>query len=102
MFGGHCAYCGKNIDFDDMTIDHVHPQCKGGSNEFENTYPCCQLCNNQKGSMSIGEFRDYIQNIEEQLDENKTYRLALRYKKLSIKQPKIKFFFEKYESHKNI
>ena len=31
-YEGHCAYCGKKIDFDDMTIDHIVATSKGGSN----------------------------------------------------------------------
>ena len=29
-FTGHCAYCGRKLDFDEMTYDHIHPQSKGG------------------------------------------------------------------------
>ena len=40
-FDGHCAYCGKSIEFDDMTIDHILPQSKGGKDTVENTVPAC-------------------------------------------------------------
>lgn len=33
-FDGHCAYCGKKIEFDDMTIDHILPQSKGGKDMY--------------------------------------------------------------------
>ena len=33
-FDGHCAYCGKSIEFDDMTIDHILPQSKGGKDMY--------------------------------------------------------------------
>ena len=41
-FDGHCAYCGKKIEFDDMTIDHILPQSKGGKDTEENNVPACQ------------------------------------------------------------
>lgn len=99
LFGGKCAYCGKKLDFDDMTVDHVLPQCKGGTNDPENTYPACYLCNNQKADMTLEEFREYISNIEEELDTNKAYRLALRFNKISVKPRDIKFYFENYNKY---
>lgn len=118
-YDGHCAYCGKKIEFDDMTIDHIVPSSKGGVNTLDNTIPSCQLCNNQKADRSV-ESRFYafalsapaalqlestsrvlsscsfIENITETLDEDKQYRLALRYKKVvPVKPIPVKFYFEK-------
>ena len=95
-YDGHCAYCGKKIDFDDMTIDHIVAISKGGSNDIANTIPSCQLCNNQKADRTVEEFRAFLESITETLDENKQYRLALRYKKIAIVKPApIVFYFEK-------
>lgn len=95
-YNGHCAYCGKKIDFDDMTIDHILATSKGGSNDLANTIPSCQLCNNQKADRTIEEFRTFLENIKETLDENKQYRLALRYKKITtVKSAPIVFYFER-------
>lgn len=97
-YDGHCAYCGKKIEFDDMTIDHILPQSKGGKDTPENTVPACQLCNNQKADRSVEEFRDFISNLTDSLDENKQYRLAIRYKKVvPVKPASVDFYFE---SHK--
>ena len=94
-YDGHCAYCGKKIEYDDMTIDHIIPQSKGGKDNLENTIPSCQLCNNQKGNRSVEEFREFVANIVDVLDENKQYRLALRYKKIAVvKRSPIIFYFE--------
>lgn len=128
-YDGHCAYCGKKIEFDDMTSSSLDfgadwfllcqnhysqvgsssphklkfagtpmgkPSSKGGANTLENTIPSCQLCNNQKADRSIEEFRLFIENITETLDEDKQYRLALRYKKVApVKPAPVKFYFEK-------
>lgn len=32
-----------------MTIDHVIPKVKGGSDDMSNLVPCCSLCNWKKG-----------------------------------------------------
>lgn len=96
-FQGKCAYCGRKIEFDDMTLDHIHPHSKGGTKTRENIYPSCHLCNNQKGDKSVEEFRDYLKNIYEYLDDNPIYRIALRYNELNIKKHNIQFFFETIE-----
>ena len=41
-----CAYCGSK---NDLTIDHVIPRCKGGSDFSKNVVCCCRDCNQSKG-----------------------------------------------------
>ena len=41
-----CAYCG---DKDNLTIDHIVPRCKGGSDFTKNVVCCCSKCNQRKG-----------------------------------------------------
>ena len=45
-FGGLCFYCWEKSNA--LTIDHVQPQSKGGSNYFANLQPACLDCNNRK------------------------------------------------------
>ena len=40
-----CAYCGSEHK---ITIDHVIPQCKGGSDFITNVVACCESCNRSK------------------------------------------------------
>jgi hypothetical protein len=40
-----CAYCGSEQK---LTIDHVVPQCKGGSDFITNVVCCCESCNRSK------------------------------------------------------
>ena len=40
-----CAYCGST---NRLTIDHVVPQCKGGSDFLTNMVCCCENCNRSK------------------------------------------------------
>jgi 5-methylcytosine-specific restriction endonuclease McrA len=41
-----CAYCGSE---ENLTIDHVIPQCKGGADFTKNVVCCCKACNQSKG-----------------------------------------------------
>ena len=45
-----CQYCGDVFDFEDLTIDHVVPRSKGGSNARENLQLLCLSCNTEKGN----------------------------------------------------
>jgi hypothetical protein len=41
-----CAYCGSE---ENLTIDHIIPQCKGGADFTKNVVCCCHSCNQSKG-----------------------------------------------------
>ena len=51
--GYKCVYCGST---EELTIDHVVPQCKGGSTNSSNCVTACRSCNQAKGSMRLDEF----------------------------------------------
>lgn len=42
------------------TIDHVHPQSKGGSNKSENLVCACNWCNSRKSNMTVEEFKRWL------------------------------------------
>jgi len=41
-----CQYCGSTRN---LTIDHVIPRCRGGSDQWENLTLACSRCNTLKG-----------------------------------------------------
>jgi hypothetical protein len=41
-----CAYCGSDQN---ITLDHILPQCKGGLDIKTNVVACCHSCNQSKG-----------------------------------------------------
>jgi 5-methylcytosine-specific restriction endonuclease McrA len=49
-----CAYCdAKNVA---LTIDHIHPRAKGGSDRPSNLTLACEPCNLDKGAQDIKDF----------------------------------------------
>lgn len=54
---GKCCYCeqellpiGEEPDAPNaFTVEHVVPIAEGGSNHFDNLWPCCRQCNNERG-----------------------------------------------------
>lgn len=45
--GNKCVYCSAA---DDLTLDHVVPLSRGGSNTAENLVTACRSCNSSKGA----------------------------------------------------
>ena len=47
--GGVCLGCGSS---NDISVDHIVPLSKGGSNTIDNIQPLCLDCNKRKGTKS--------------------------------------------------
>ncbi len=48
---GHaCVYCGAT---EDLSLDHVVPRSKGGSDGEDNLVTCCRSCNSKKGAKRL-------------------------------------------------
>lgn len=52
--GAICCYCGST---DDLTIDHVTPLARGGSNDLANLVVACRICNSSKGARLLEEWQ---------------------------------------------
>lgn len=48
-----CAYCGRSDIM--LTIDHIIPKARGGSDSWENLITACTKCNNIKGDRTPEE-----------------------------------------------
>ena len=51
---GRCGYCGKEIELERCTIDHIDPY---GPDDIDNYLACCLPCNSSKRQKSLDEFR---------------------------------------------
>jgi len=47
---GICAYCGKRVAPDELTMDHIVPISRGGKSTKGNVRPVCKACNTAKKS----------------------------------------------------
>lgn len=94
---GHCAYCGCELAFKDMQVDHVVSlYWHNGADDISNMLPACRSCNHYKGSSTLDRFRENIERFPEVLmRDSVTYKNAVRFGLVEPKPHKIVFYFEK-------
>lgn len=123
-YDGHCAYCGRKIEYKDMQVDHLIPKYHNwsdedismnnknrqslidagiettakhiirGTDDYNNLMPSCRQCNYRKATLSIEEFRRVIGNIIAILDNSVTYKMAKYYGLIIETEKQVKFYFE--------
>lgn len=104
-YGGRCAYCGKEIDYKDMQVDHFLPLRAwgiedAGTDDLENLMPACRMCNHYKRANTLETFRRYIAEIPHKLRDNYIYKIGVAYGNVIENEKPIEFYFEK-EMKKN-
>jgi 5-methylcytosine-specific restriction endonuclease McrA len=106
---GHCAYCGKEITFKQMQVDHIKPLYRNdnvvtleswgvvrGTDDIDNLLPSCARCNRWKSTFGLEMFRKEIElQIERLNNYNNNYRMAKDYGLISENNNKVIFYFEK-------
>ncbi len=75
---GHCGYCGCEITYKEMQVDHIEAvylheaELNAGEaqqvNSIENYMPACRMCNFYKSTMSIESFRKQLETLPERLE----------------------------------
>ena len=60
---GYCKGCERHLEIRNLTVDHKHPQSKGGTDHPDNLQLLCQACNSAKGA---GTQEELISRLKEQ------------------------------------
>lgn len=92
---GHCAYCGKAIQYTDMQVDHVQAKCNGGTDTIDNLMPSCRSCNHYKRSSGIETFRKMLKTLHERTQKIYINKVAEDYGVIKVEPWDGKFYFEK-------
>ncbi|MEW6250086.1 MAG: HNH endonuclease [Planctomycetota bacterium] len=50
-----CQYCGKRYPTSELSLDHIIPRSRGGTNSWENIVCACIRCNVKKGGRTPAE-----------------------------------------------
>ena len=79
-YGRKCAYCGIDLEYKQMQIDHIEPKFRGytddvvkkykrvrGCDNLSNLNPSCARCNRWKSTYTLEQFRNEISKQCERL-----------------------------------
>lgn len=94
-YNGHCAYCGKEIEYKDMQVDHIQSKRAGGENDIRNYNPSCGRCNHYKRSLNLDDFRDYIKTLHERISKDYITKVGIDYGIVRLEPFDGKFYFER-------
>lgn len=111
--GGHFAYCGKEIAYKDMQVDHITPLLRNfpdwqieiggwtrGTDDIDNLLPSCRSCNFRKGTCDLEDFRKQVKAQCETLCKTFQGRMSLSYGLIVKVDKPIVFYFEKLNNQK--
>lgn len=99
---GHCAYCGCDLRYEDMQVDHVVPLegwSQKGTDTLDNMLPACRSCNHYKRANTLEGWRKQLEAIPQTLARDSvTYRAGRRFGLIvEFANPKVEFYFERRE-----
>ena len=93
-YNKRCAYCGTELEYKQLQIDHIYAKYLGGSDELSNYNPSCRGCNFYKSTFTIDGFRTRLKSLHERLFKIFIVKMAVRYGIISYKPFSEKFYFE--------
>ena len=88
--GMACIYCQSSVEETArLTLDHIQPYSKGGSNDAENLATCCLKCNSSRGNRSLSSFVDAVAEYTEQNPKEIASRIRRhRARKINVAEAK--------------
>lgn len=113
--GGHCGYCGVEIEIKEMQVDHIIPSSfylhhiknkhrvpsflshltESDVNHIDNLLPTCRVCNKWKSAHDLELFRrELSEQVKRLNDYSSNYRIAKKYGQIEETPKPIVFYFE--------
>lgn len=92
---GHtrCNYCGKTVEPNKITIDHLFSRNFGGITVTSNLRPTCQKCNSDKANMNQAEFQVW-KTIKSKNERKKFYKGVIEEKLKRKRDPNNPYGFD--------
>ena len=81
-----CAYCGSK---ENITLDHVIPQAKGGTDHITNVVCACESCNRAKAHTDFYEWYPKQEfYTEERFNQIEAWRTQIVKQELKVYRPR--------------
>lgn len=97
-YNKRCAYCGRELLYKDMQVDHVKSIHLNGDNSIENLMPSCRMCNYYKGAGGIEFLRKELKQVNKRVMKPFLNRLAIQYGMMELKEWNGKFYYENFKT----
>jgi 5-methylcytosine-specific restriction endonuclease McrA len=92
---GRCAYCGTDIEYKEMQIDHIVSISRNGPDQKTNLLPACRSCNASKATYTIREFRQrLIEDVNRLHRDSAKFRILMRFGIVKQTKTELVFYFE--------
>ena len=90
-----CAYCGCDLECKSMQVDHAQPLRCGGADGMSNMLPACRSCNHYKATLTVEEYRKYIESIPDRLNRDSIpFSVGRRFGVVNENRKRVVFWFE--------
>ena len=103
-YDGHCAYCGCELKYKDMQVDHINSVYRAVimhenvDENISNYMPSCRQCNFYKSTFTLENFRERLSDtLIKNLQKKFNYKLALKYGLITENVKPVEFYFERIE-----
>ncbi len=113
-YGKKCGYCGKDIEYKDMQVDHIIPKRsflfhvnaynydpKNKGDHFDNLNPSCRRCNHYKRAYSLEDFRKLMTTLHHRISKEYINKVAIDYGVIELKPFDGVFYFEEQSNITN-
>lgn len=93
---GRCAYCGCDLEYKNMQVDHAKPLKIGGIDDISNMLPACRSCNHYKATLDVEGYRRYLAGIAHRLMRDSIpFQTAMRFGIVKHMGDNVTFYFER-------
>ena len=83
---GICQICGKPVDINDFTVDHIIPLDRGGLNTMSNYRCLCKRCNEWKGNSLDEELVNMLSDVgSNYVFKNPRSETAMRFARMIVR-----------------
>lgn len=69
-----CYYCKIKLTLESLTVEHLNPVYKGGTNDDENLVAACKKCNCARGGKSPEEMLEHVRKQKYEMKKKLTQK----------------------------
>jgi len=81
-----CACCGGLSEDNVLQVEHIYPQTKGGTDKVSNLTISCRVCNEAKGSLTLGQWERMLRAFPSEINEKRLKNIPAIRKQSKLKK----------------